>query len=535
MMDSNQVWQNPVSGDSASPQTAQSNAPVSTQPTQSAPAPSAPATQAQSNGAPNAAPAQTPGTPPHIISALHPMDAVAHKIGRTFQATLESLSGGPEPHYAVDPNTGKMTTTYTKPTPGAQWRRIISGALLGLSAGANTPERPGAEALSGFAAGSSAAMQQAQQQAQQGKAQAKEDFERNQQLTLQKFTIAHQNQNTIALHFANMRAQNDLEPEFKDNRDMGNELEASGVHVEPLTMQQLKARTAADPSYIASHIIRQTGWIPVTDESGNAVIDAKTNEPMQQMGIISIDGLHDDKIKLPEVVARDAEKYLPFAGASGKFDQLEPGAEISMRQFAALTQAVQSGKRVEAEGWLKPQDVLDAKGNHLQMNTNTHETRPYPEGTQPNEDNKVAESRSRIDKNAAETKEANARAANVGKPKPGAVSPDEKELKSQVSLLKQERDAAEKDYNKTFSAADNKRWTDAQSAYEAGLAKLSALHAGPPAQTNQLNPNALDAKTQTVIGIVKPLPPDQQKAQIESSQTLTAEEKQAAKTALGLK
>src|SRR5205807_5300051 len=72
-------------------------------------------------------------------------------------------------------------------------------------------------------------------------------------------------------------------------------------------------------------------------------------------------------------------------------DRLTAGMEVPLSTFLNIDKRVNDVKLKEADAWKNAHDVILADGKtHAQMNTVTSKTRPYPEGTTPNVENKPA-------------------------------------------------------------------------------------------------------------------------------------------------
>lgn len=408
-LDPNTNWNNPVSSTpdanvapqppQASPQSAQSQA-------QAAPT---------ANAAPSAAPSAQPTAPQNPVANLHPEDQRAHAIGRTYQAVLQGLSGGPQVSYQTDEN-GKVQKVVTPTKPGQAWRRIVASALVGLGAGAEAGQtaRPGAEALTGLGAGASAAINQAKQEDLLKRKQSAEDFEREQQSTLQRANIAHLNSATMMNYFARIKAGNDMSAEFANNRDLVKELGDAGIGAQVMSSDDAKALLSKDSNTkvgaddnISTHFVLPLGREPIM-VNGKQAIDPKTGEPLTQMQVGVVSGMPNGKIPVTPALRSDLDKYLQYSGVPAGAT-IADGKELEPRQYISLLRAVQAGKAKVAEGEAHPiEGLVDGKMTYI--NPVTGKPVLDLQNVTPNAENKVAAQGVENKLKGAQTTEANAKA-----------------------------------------------------------------------------------------------------------------------------
>jgi len=413
MPDPNTNWNNPVS---SSPDEAASN--VQNAAPQAAP----PVVSKQPTAqpvAPVAAPAPAPAAQPAPAhpNTMAPDDRHSWAMGKAYKSVMNGLSGGGEVSYAVNPDTGKMEKTITPNKPGAAWRKIIASALVGLSAGAETPVRPGAESLSGFGAGVGAQMAQSRQQDAQKRQQASEDFERDQQKIMQKANIAHLNSATLTNYFQQVKAGNDMNPEFDNNKKLVDELSTAGIGAQVMTSEEAKALLSSDSNAkvgaadtIATHFVLPLGREPIM-VNGQPALDPKTGQPLTQMMVAAVNGMPDGKIPVTPALQSDIKKYLQYSGVPVGSD-IEDGKELEPKQYVSLLRAVQAGKAKVSEGEAHPiTAMVDGKLTYVNPVTGTPVANL--KNVTPNAEDKVAGQKSTLAKNAAETNKANAEASKA--------------------------------------------------------------------------------------------------------------------------
>lgn len=125
-------------------------------------------------GQPVQAPNQQQQQPPPQPSPQQTDMAHHALLGKAVSA----LMGGSTTNYSVDPETGQTVATKEKMSPGQWGRSMILGAMLGLSAGSSGDAKGGAVGgfLGGLGRGSAAVTQHNEQQDAQKRQQAQEQF-----------------------------------------------------------------------------------------------------------------------------------------------------------------------------------------------------------------------------------------------------------------------------------------------------------------------------------------------------------------------
>lgn len=129
---------------------------------------------------PNQAMAQAPPPPPTSptptqqpgpqVNPAAVADVAHHSmLGKAFRSLM-----GNEVNYSVDPSTGKLTSTPVEQKPGALWRGILAGALLGGSVAAKDRA---IGPVQGMAEGGAASIEERQKQDLIKRQQARQEFE----------------------------------------------------------------------------------------------------------------------------------------------------------------------------------------------------------------------------------------------------------------------------------------------------------------------------------------------------------------------
>lgn len=378
---------------------------------------------APNDGQLQAPPAASPVSVTSPQPALPPGSSFRHLAPALIGAVLGHIAGTPGPSYSVD-ETGKTIATPPPPmSTGDKIKRIAEHALVGLAASGNVPEQKSglASALSGFGAGANAVGQQQQQQDKAARDKANEDFEQEQRTKLRQHEILKQNALTMATHYGNIKAQNELTPVFAQNESLFNAVKNStelGVHATEMTDEQVKQEAEKNPEFAHTHIIKPLGWEPVTDPEGNPVMtqDAEGNQtPKEQMRMAVIDATKDGKIAVTPGMAADFKKYAEKARVSGA-EQIKAGDEYELSQLIPLMNKIDEQKKAELQGWAKPQLVFGGADGKtpLMYNPYNGEMREFPEGVTPNVANKPAESGAKVKKDESTAAKNKAGAAKAG-------------------------------------------------------------------------------------------------------------------------
>lgn len=109
---------------------------------------------------------------------------------KVYHGVLNALGGGGDVAYSRDQKTGQMVATPVKTGTGAQWKKIIAGALTGFGAAAAAGTRGPGGALRGAGAGINAGINLARRTDAEKRGNADEDFEAGQKAALQNAQVA---------------------------------------------------------------------------------------------------------------------------------------------------------------------------------------------------------------------------------------------------------------------------------------------------------------------------------------------------------
>jgi flagellar motor protein MotB len=343
----------------------------------------------------SAAPAMPTGSAPE---APQKPGTFFHNTSHAFMgAVLGALAGKKESTYKVDnnpdsPTYGQTLATNQDMSHGDQLKKIAASALQGLAAGSQVQTRKSgaASGLAGFGAGAGAVMDKNKEQDELKRKQAGDDFEQQQRAIIQKSNVAHLNANTMATYFGNIKAGNDLNPEFAQNHSIVDAINDSPElgHAKVMSSEDVENLRSSDDHFMADNVVLPLGRVPKLDEQGNPVLDPKTKQPLTTFQIAVIPG-HDGNLIVPKSLADDVQKYGERAGISNS-EAFTEGSQIPFKKIIPAMAAIGAEKKAELAGWQKAEDVLASDNStHLQMNPVTGETRPYPKGVQPNVENKA--------------------------------------------------------------------------------------------------------------------------------------------------
>lgn len=147
-----------------------------------------------------------PNTPaPAAPPTTTPQDDQLHHESfgaRMYHGVLNALGGTQDVALTgFDQKTGAPIYSTTQMTPGMQWKKIISGALTGLAAGA------GQAPMKAFGSGYQAEQQQNQQQRLEQRQVAQQGFENQQKAAMNDANKSYLTTQTAGLTFANSRAK----------------------------------------------------------------------------------------------------------------------------------------------------------------------------------------------------------------------------------------------------------------------------------------------------------------------------------------
>ncbi len=439
----------------------------------------------------------------------------------------------------ASPTYGKTIATPTQFSPGDRVKRLIAAALTGLAAGSEVPQQKSglASALAGAGAGFKAVQKQNQQQDALKRQQAQKDFADKQSAIMQQYEIARSNSLNYSTHMANLKMQNDLDPIRKSNATLAGDLSDAGLETQFMSEAELRAAQTADPSLITNHLILPIGYRPVTDSEGNPILNADKS-PREEATFALVTGFDKNKqIALPAAMETDLQKYGKLAGISN-FDTLKSGDPVSARDFLTLYHKISEAKKSALQGDVKPELVLvnDDKGGQTLKRRNTvtgdlsepsaTELQTWKKG-----EADIARIQSETNKNKTEAN----KTSNENSKQALTAAYDAARL--EVESARDELKAAQSEFDEEGIKAAKEKLDGAVATFNQATANLQSggQSKTPKSKTPSANNQAaLDAKSQQVAGIIKALPPDQQLAQINASQTLTPEEKAAVKKFLKL-
>jgi hypothetical protein len=385
-------------------------------PNQAPAAPPIPPPPPAAQPAPQTANAAAP-LPAHENRPTHSFaEAIRHALIAGTIGVTAKLAGPAPVDYSVDAS-GKTVGTPRTDTTTSRLERIAQSVLMGLSAGAQTPPQrsKGAAWGAGIGAGADAQRQQAQQQDQLKRGQAAEEYERAQKELTDKAVRAAHNASTYSLWTKAMDEQNDHDPERKKNMDIVDSINEynsrnpqSGLSAQIVTPEAAMAIREGDKHSVGKHTFLPLGMTEAKDADGKPVFEQDGITPHQTGQIAVISGTGN--IPLPASFVSDAKEYGKLAGIGGA-DGLTAGQEVPLATFLTMDKRLNDLKRQEIDGWKNAKDVVLADGKTPgQMNAVTSKTRPYPEGAQPNLENKPAAQAAETNLKAGQTAEAWAKA-----------------------------------------------------------------------------------------------------------------------------
>lgn len=284
-----------------------------------------------------------------------PAGSFFHNLSHAFTgAILGSMATREVIPPRVNPDTGEMQAPVSqKATTGDMLRTMARGALTGLAAGSQvSPQKSGsAQALAGLGGGFSGEENQIQAKQQLERKQASEDFERNQQMMLNKSNIARQNALTMNSYFENKKTLNDMTPAFKEYGTLIDAMKNSPDfkdRVQEMTGEQVMKLQAADPHFSSTHIVKPLGWAPVTDENGEPVL-GPNGEPQSYMRMGVVNGTEGGKVPVTPDLAKKIKEYGPGAGVN--VDGIKSGDSYELSSILPLMNAVDEQQKNVLGGW----------------------------------------------------------------------------------------------------------------------------------------------------------------------------------------
>jgi hypothetical protein len=314
---------------------------------------------ASPNAAPASAPAAAPrpvtvgpGTPP--ITASSPNVKTHSFVARAASGLLTALAGEPGPVYSVDAS-GKLIASKAPPlTTGQKLARIARTVGVGLSA-PTTPEKSGlATLLSGIGSGYAAASGAQTSEDRAAQARARADWEAEQQSILHRAQVG-QNLALTARNWAEaQKIGADMDPQrqagmalYKSATDAG----ISGAELIPFSEWQ--SRIQKNPKL-------QTEFHHFPAGFGAPEVDEASGTVKPGPGLVAIIPAHGDvangTISLPQSYVDQISRYAALSGRFSKDDvaKIETGHEISLKQLAAIDNAVEFGRNEWLKGEMTP-------------------------------------------------------------------------------------------------------------------------------------------------------------------------------------
>lgn len=381
---------------------------------------SAPAPDIQPESVPMTGQLTPPSAPPTPAPTPQPAPAVPvpAKPGQTFSNLSHALIGGvlgamagPQPNegYTVNPEGQTQANPQAPDSTSQKLRRIANAALIGLAAGSQTQGDP----LGALGEGMLARQQQAQGQDKEKRKQASDEFEQQQKALLQKHEIARQNALTGSTYYANMKAANEMSPQFAANENLLKSVQAStdlGPHAHEMTAEQVGQLQAKDQNFSTTHIVRPLGRAPLMDEQGKQVLDAE-GIPQSYMRMAVLDATKNGKFAVTPEMAKEFQEYGADAMIPNAKD-VKAGQEYSWDEILPLMNAIDGQKKNVVDGWQKSTFgwAPDEKGNltvPVEVNGNKKNlTRPFV-GSVPDA---VVEAKGKQGLTAAQTEEQRAMA-----------------------------------------------------------------------------------------------------------------------------
>lgn len=301
---------------------------------------------------PQAAPSQTAPTRSAPQVTPQQADSLHHEaLGRAARFIM-----GQTTSYQTDPQTGKTVAVQTPTKPGAFWKAMLTGALLGGEAGAGAPTFVGGVAKGGAAEIKDLRLQdekKIEQSRKEAEAQqkAKEEDVRNQ------MNIA----NTARFNAETLKVTQELQLSKEAAERARQEF---GVRLEGLQMDNVSKAVAmgqaslqpflnADPNLVKYSNIPEDkmkdliannpqahnlAWMVTDTEMGT---DPKTGQPTHKLLLSGVD--QDGMVKTtPGWLKYAQDNHLEQIIGQDAFKNLVVGKEIPARQFINYTKAIQN-------------------------------------------------------------------------------------------------------------------------------------------------------------------------------------------------
>jgi len=317
--------------------------------------PAAPGVGAGAAPAPPVAP-RSPAKPGEFFKSM------SHSfLGAMFNA----ISGGEDKVVGYDTDAaGKMTPRVEKMTAGDRVSRIIRASMAGLAAGANAPDRPGAEALSGLGAGFAGATAQQEAAVNKMKGEAKEEFTRKRQQELDQASIANANALTYSHWQHAMQEGLDHDPERKMYQGIVDSAQAAGVPIRFVNGDELTQMTQDDPTFLKTHIALPLGASPMIHDGKTVMNPDGSPKMVGKIALLDGSSEGDRKLQLSSAFVSDIQKYGKPAGFSeSDIAKLNTDLSVPMSSFVSLFEKIQEAKKKALATPFEPVMV----GDKLQM------------------------------------------------------------------------------------------------------------------------------------------------------------------------
>lgn len=307
-------------------------------------------------------PVQEDSTPGHFFKHI------SHSFAG---ALIGALAGSPGVDYTTDEN-GKQIATPRPDTAKSRLQRIAQAAMTGLAAGAQV-HRLGANALAGFGAGFAAEQQKSLQQDEAARQRARQDFEDQQKVLVQKYQNAHWNAQT-AVEIANAKklGEEAMQSHYKDTQDLMAGAREGDLDVSEHSIAEAEAIMASDKAAGSSSFVKHVvlGMLPPVPqiENGKPVLDAQGQPIMEKRLAIITEDKKGNVVLSPSMVQR-IQRVGKMAQISGT-DQLKPGQPIPLDQFKYLFSRVKAAENIVANKPPEMVQVDDGTGKKKWMKSN---------------------------------------------------------------------------------------------------------------------------------------------------------------------
>lgn len=327
--------------------------------------------------APDVPPTMPAAPPPSEIAGPRPQPVAPPgsfftNLGHAFMGSvLGSLAEKQETvGYSTDPDTGVTSPIRRDLHPRDQLARIAENALRGLAAGATQQPRASgaADAAAGIGAGFGAVDENKQQQDLLQRKQASDQFEQQQQATLNKLNNAHILMENIKLHQDLMNADLTSNQKMADIGADTLDAAVSGgnkiVGERDMSSSDVAQFRKDHPEYL-NYTPLLTKAEPAVNDDGTPVVDPATGVQKINRKYSFVD------LKSPVELNQSMIDHLNQVGFPGA-DKLTAGQKVDPKQFQAL---YWNGLKAYNEAMRDPKnsdivDTSDAQGNPTKVMIN---------------------------------------------------------------------------------------------------------------------------------------------------------------------